>query len=610
MDTSTRLDRLARYALILTLLAAGAPPLAQPAEASSPATTTAGADTGDYVMFAINVQDFSYPELSVATVRRILDIHETYQVPVDIYLTNTIADIYAADAPDLLERLRTSSIASVSYHVRPPSPYYTDYDWAGLGSLSRAEQEARILEYETHGLDLVTGEPTARSGGYAKLTETMGYSPVVVGAQTNGGLGPAVNAVFRELGAELLVEHGRAINLGEMRDGIALRPEHYDLLLFQHIGEKPKTLLKNALAEAKAMPGAVAPFFVGVKMHDNDFFAVESAWVTNYARGPKRPPFDPTRLADLLSDSDQLAVWKQYEKTVKYVGRKRETYQPVNAPLVVEMIGDGGGTQAASLYLSGTMHIESNPASWPDADALVAFLERATRAGHVGDQASGMRWSIGADIGWLRGEPRAGEIIRRTEALGVEWDVHAHDLADRADVYAEIQRLGGHPNDVASGLVYTEIDPMRDPLTNGSGTTWQAGVLWGVVWQPRHGPDSDDFAAGVWRPKSTAEWTTHDAHGSLVAVGGGSRELSAIGRFAETVAADAGALPPVISATVMVSPRLLVIPDTSDGIEAIEEWANRVGALRGVRWATIRETADAWVAAGSVPSRMEDWDRG
>ena len=608
MDIPTRMDRLTRYALVIIFLAAASPASLSDTTSASSARQRSVAETGDYVMFAINVQDFSYPELSVATVRRILDIHETYQVPVDIYLTNTMADLYAADAPDLLERLRTSSVASVSYHVRPPSPYYTDYDWAGLGTLSRAEQEAAILAYESHGLDLVTGEPTAGPGGYAKLAETMGYAPVVVGAQTNGGLGPAVNTVFRELGAELLVEHGRAINLGEMRDGIALRPEHYDLLLFQHIGEKPKTLLKDALAEAKATPGAVAPFFVGVKMHDNDFFAVESAWVTNYARGPKRPPFDPTRLSDLLSDAEQQAVWKQYEKTVKYVGRKRATYQPVNAPLVVDMIDDGGGNQAASLYLSGTMHIESNPASWPDADALVAFLERATRSGHVGDQASGMRWSIGADLGWLRGEPRAGEIIRRTEALGVEWDIHAHELSDRADVYAEIQGLGGHPNDVASGLVYTEIDPMRDPLTNGTGDSWQARVLWGVVWQPRHGPDSDDFAVGVWRPKSAAEWTTHDANGSLIAVGGGSRELSAIGRFAETVAADAGALPPVISATVMVSPRRLVIPDTSDGIEAIEEWANRVGALRGLRWATIRETADAWVAAGSVPSRMDDWD--
>jgi hypothetical protein len=58
----------------------------------------------------------------------------------------------------------------------------------------------------------------------------------------------------------------------------------------------------------------------------------------------------------------------------------------------------------------------------------------------------------------------------------------------------------------------------------------------------------------------------------------------------------------------MVSPRLLVVPDTVDGIDVLEAWASRVGALRGVRWATIRETADAWVAAGEVPSRMEDWD--
>lgn len=608
MDIPIRLDRFARHTLVIILLAATAPASFLSATAANPTAQRTTAGTGDYVMFAINVQDFSYPELSIATVRRILDIHEANQVPVDIYLTTTSADLFASMAPDLIERLRTSSVASVSYHVRPPSPYYTDYDWAGLAILSRDEQEAAILEYETHGLDLVTGEPTSESGSYAKLAETMGYAPVVVGAQTNGGLGPAVNAVFRRLGARLLVEHGRAINLGESRDGIALRPEHYDLMLFQHIGEKPKVLLKNALAEAKATPGTFAPYFIGVKMHDNDFFAAESAWVTNYARGPKRPPFDPTRLSALLTDSEQEAVWKQYEKTVRFVGRKRATYQPVNAPIVVDMLDGGGETQAASLFLSATMHIESNPASWPDADALVAFLERATRAGNVGSQTSGMRWSIGADIGWLRSEPRAGEIIRRTEALGVAWDVHAHQMSDRADVYSEIQRLGGHPNDVASGLVYSEIDALRDPLRGSSGTDWQAEVLWGVVWLPRHGTDSDDLAVGIWRPKSSAEWTTHDANGNLIAVGGGSRELSAIERFAQTVAEDDGRLPPVLSATVMVSPRMLVIPDTSDGIDAIESWASRVGAMRGIRWATIRETADAWVAAGSVPSRMEDWD--
>jgi hypothetical protein len=58
----------------------------------------------------------------------------------------------------------------------------------------------------------------------------------------------------------------------------------------------------------------------------------------------------------------------------------------------------------------------------------------------------------------------------------------------------------------------------------------------------------------------------------------------------------------------MVSPRSLTIVDTSDGIDAIEAWAARVGALGSVKWGTIRESAAAWVAAGSVASRMETWE--
>lgn len=339
MDIPTRLDRLARYALVFILLA-GCTASLRPATLAAGTTTpmVGAAPSGDFVMFAINVQDFSYPELSIATVRRILDIHEANQVPVDIYLTTTSADLFASLAPDLIERLRASSVASVSYHVRPPNPYYTDYDWAGLANLSRDEQEAAILEYETHGLDLVTGEPTSEPGGYAKLAGTMGYAPVVVGAQTNGGLGPAVNSVFRQLGAKLLVEHGRAINLGESRDGIALRPEHYDLMLFQHIGERPKSLLKNALAEAKATPGTRAPYFVGVKMHDNDFFATKSAWLTVYVDGGKRPNWDTSLAAPLLSQPEQDAMWAMYEQTVRYVASQMDRVTPVNIPMVLEML--------------------------------------------------------------------------------------------------------------------------------------------------------------------------------------------------------------------------------------------------------------------------------
>lgn len=590
---------------LLALLLFAAVAVAQPVRAG--ATEGADATTG-YVMFAINVQDFSYPEMSIATVRRILDIHDAYQVPVDVYLTTTMVDVFAADAPDILERLATSEIASASYHVRPPSPYYTDYDWAGLGALPRSEQEAAVVAYETHGLDLVTGEPTDAPGGYAGLAGRVGYAPYVVGDQSDGALAPAVDSAFRQLGARFLVQHGRATNLGDSRNGLRLRPEHFDLLLFQHVGEKPKKLLKSALAEAQAAEGAIAPYFIGIKMHDNDFFAEDSAWVTNYLMGPRRPPFDPTRKSPLLSEADQAAVWATYEKMVRFVGRKRAAYAPVNAPMVWEMVGGDPGTATATLCISATMHIESNRQSWPDPDALVAFFERATVAGRTGGQATGLRWSVGADIGWLEGEPRAAEVIRRTEALGVTWDVHAHEMADRADVAAAIAGAGGHPNDVASGLVVTEIDGLRGPLASASGTTWQAGVLWGIVRQPNHGTDSDDFSVGVWRPRSAADWTVHDPAGSLIAVGRGPIDLDGLERLAERISANPEGYPPVLSATLMVSPRQLLVVDSADGIDAIEAWASRVGALRGVRWATIRETADAWVASGSVPSRLEDWE--
>jgi hypothetical protein len=57
----------------------------------------------------------------------------------------------------------------------------------------------------------------------------------------------------------------------------------------------------------------------------------------------------------------------------------------------------------------------------------------------------------------------------------------------------------------------------------------------------------------------------------------------------------------------MVSPRTLTVVNTTDDIADIEAWAARIGASSAVRWANIRETAAAWVAAGSVASRIENW---
>ena len=570
----------------------------------------------DFGIFSINVQDFSYPEKSIATVNRILDIHEKHGIPVDIYLTTTMIDLFEQLSPALVERLKTSPVVSVSYHVRPPKPYYTRFDWAGLGTKSTSEQYSSIMNYETHGLDLTTGLPTAASGGYQKLKDLLGYAPWAASAQADGGLAQQAALVFKDLGGRFRVIHGKASNLGDKQDGTYVRPEHHDLLLFQTVGQDVRTVVENGITQARQAAGASAPYFVGIKMHDNDFFAVDSAWVTVYVNGSRRPPFDTSRKSALLSDAEQQAIWQHYESTVGYVASQKSRFTAVGLPGVWQMLNptivpppapppQPVAPSGSRVYISGTMHIESNRLRWPKVDALLAFFERATRAGKVGSQTTAMKWSVGADIGWLTGEPRSAEVIAKLEAMGVEMDIHAHNFADRANCAAQITRLGGHPNKVSSGNIVTEIDALRSPVRGSNGATWQAEILYGTTQRPGHPEGADDTSYGVWRPKSSSDYTTHDPAGNLISVGGGPRSLAGATSIIDKLKSLTG-LAPVYSTTVMVHPDTLVVVGTSDGIDKIEAWAAAAGKEAVVKWGTLTETATAWVSAGSKSSRVQD----
>lgn len=563
------------------------------------------AAAGDFLTFSINVQDFSYPDMSAATVTRIVDLHEQYRLPVDIYLSDTMLDIYQTSHPALMARLTSSPYVGLNYHIRPPKPYYNGYDWAGLASLSVADQTSRIRDYETHVTDMVTGLPGPRAGGYAQLLALPNARPAITAAfQAEQALLDASAAAFKALGATWTLAHtGGVLNLGDSGRGLYIRPEHFDLLLFQSPGSAAASLIDAAFAAAHEASGARAPFFVGVKMHDNDFFAQRSAWLTVYMDGSRRPPWNPATRAALKSAADQAAQWTLYEGALQHAQAQRQRIGVANSAGIAQLRASAGGLGAATLLVSGTMHIESAVSSWPDIDALIAFFRRATAAGRVGTQAGAMKWSIGADINWLEREPRAGEVIRTLSALGVEWDIHAHNAADRVRCAERITALGGVPNGVVSGLISSEIDSLRGAQTGSSGLRWQPQVLWGIVTSDGHTAGADDTAAGLWRPRASADWKAHDPGANLVAVGNAGRTLAAAEALAAQMAGGSH-VQPVYSATLNVAPRTLTLVGTSDGIAQIEAWAARVGQMTGVRWATISATAAAWKAAGGAPSRV------
>ena len=251
-------------------------------------------------------------------------------------------------------------------------------------------------------------------------------------------------------------------------------------------------------------------------------------------------------------------------------------------------------TNTTLLYISGTTHIESKPQVWPDVDAFLAFLQQVT--------ALGMKWSVGADIGWLEGEPRAAELIQASEALGVQWDIHTHSPQVRAKAAYLITQMGGHPNSVVSGMLVSEFNNIG-PQTY-QGFTWTPQVLWGGTNCPGHRPGCDDLAAGLWIPLSAEQYTTHNPNGQYIRVGGGTHQLDD-GRILAQSIANGQYTYPVISFTLMVAPSTLKIVQSSDGISEIIDFVNDMNRYPFVRWVNIEETAQAWSAAGSVPSRIE-----
>ncbi len=572
-----------------------------------PSLVTGAATAGDWLTFTLNTQDFAYPERSAATVDRVITLHENYRVPVDIYLTDTSLSIFETSYPALVTRLRTSPYVALNYHIRPPKPYYAGYDWSGLSMLPAADQLTQIRNYESHVTNLVTGLPGTTLGGFTRLKQLTGNSPVIAAFQADAALHGSVSQVFRELGASMAISHTAPyINLGTTTSGLYVRPEHFDLKLFQSPGQAPSRLIDAAFATARTNSGAASPYVVGVKMHDNDFFALASAWTNTYVSGSKRPPWNITTLAGLKSDADMQAQWTLYEAAVAWADANRSRVAMVNAK------GLGAALAAAptapSLYVSGTMHIESSPLRWPNPDNLIAFFQRAVNAGKVGTQASGMRWSIGADVGWLNGEARAGEIIRTLSAIGVEWDVHVHSATDRATAAQRIVALGGTPTTLLSGVKVSDLETVRAAQSGTGGYSWQAASLWGVVREGSHATGSEDFSKGLWLPRSATDWQAHDPAKSLAVVGGGDRSLAGVESLATLLAQ--GYTAPVYSATVMVDSFTLTVSDaanastSSDGIAQIETFASRVGAKTNVRWATPAGTAAAWRATGAVPSRI------
>lgn len=282
-----------------------------------PIITEAPQEQTPYIAtFTLNIQDFSYPEKSAAVLEKLITAHEEREIPVEVFLTTTMVDIFSDQYPELWNHLTTSPVVDISYHIRPPAPYYNagaeTVDW---NSMSKDEIYNLISTYETHGLDLTQGIPTQEPGSFAKLTTLLGKPARCVGVAPEPKTAQILNDVFSDLGATCFIQNATFTNLGEYQKNLWLRPQHADIKFFEEINTPPTNILISAKEAVKNISGAKAPYFLNIKMHDNDFFAQNSAWTTVFlAPGVRKngPPYDISLTSDLLSEEEQNNIFNAY----------------------------------------------------------------------------------------------------------------------------------------------------------------------------------------------------------------------------------------------------------------------------------------------------------
>jgi len=288
-------------------------------------------EDGTYINFTMNVHDFVFPEDSAEALNRIIDIHEEYDVPIDIYLNDPSFQYYVENTPDLIKRLKESEVVNIAYHYRPPYPYYNGFDNIDLADMNEEEMYKTIYEYETHAIDLETGLPTEEPGGFGYIADILGEAPIVAGINAKGDVANILGQVYAELGAIFTVEHGREITLGEEQFGLYIRPENYEIKLYEYVKtvEDGGEVIAEAIKDLEDKNGVN---IIGSRWHENNFYVTNTPfWPIYWEESSKTTPLDPPY--DLEAPYDEItyrspklkeSYWNLYETAIKYVSENSD----------------------------------------------------------------------------------------------------------------------------------------------------------------------------------------------------------------------------------------------------------------------------------------------
>lgn len=289
------------------------------------------------ITFVINVHDWYYIDQSAATVDRLLTLFEKYNVKAEFYMTESVFRKYEEEHPEVLQRLLADNM-TISYHLRAPHPvpFLSNYSEA-LQELSYDQLVAALMNYETHALDLTTGDyDSSKEGGYAYITKKIGYAPPVAGLNAKSEvLRKAELEVLHKLGLQMYVRRHLGDSLEMTSLGILSRPSPFGLQdankIFSwfyagssQIAERTVDPYRETINPSLVFQNASG--YGVVLVHDDDFFASHAGWSQVYWKNldnpkQKKAPYTLTSSdgnITFYSEEERARMWENYETLVAY----------------------------------------------------------------------------------------------------------------------------------------------------------------------------------------------------------------------------------------------------------------------------------------------------
>ncbi len=304
-----------------------------------------------YMTFAVNTHDIRYVSNSADTILRLVDIFEKHAlsnvegdgVRGDFYLTAPMVELYAAQRPDVIARLRDSQM-TISYHVRPPHPAYPGFD-ARLKNLDDKTLEQTLRDYETYRMDLTTGNlDKSQVGGYKYVAQVFGRTPVVASPQSGDRrIRAAMLKIYAEMGAKMLVAyHEEGTDIAKpfvYEQGLLQRPSDFSItrvkmengrenfwwnLSVTPRGDEfnPTKMLQTKLAQWNALR---APFVTAL-IHEDNFYRSGTPWQVFFYDAndkPLSPPYNLNAPDDSKprTPTQTDVIFKAYEELVAYAAQ-------------------------------------------------------------------------------------------------------------------------------------------------------------------------------------------------------------------------------------------------------------------------------------------------